>query len=339
MFVCPVVVDYQVDIEILGNIFVNVLEKAEVFLVTVSAAALRENLACSRIQGRKQCRCAVPDVVMGHTFNVSQAHGQEGLSPIEGLNLTFFVHAQDHGVIGRVEVQTDDIAHFFNEKGIRGDFEMPLAMRLEPEGIPYPVDRRAGNMNGIRHRPGRPMGSSRRSGLKRLANELGDLLIGNGTGSPGPQFVMESGKPLLQKSPAPHADRLRTVIDLLGNVFIGYSFSGHDNDPCPRHQSMGQRTRGGNSFQLLFLTSGDDQRVSELERFPFKGQNSQHLEMLRNEVRARYVTDIYAGRSRNFATIAQEFVEICKKLNKITPRDITKLYNPRPVGSYDNRVP
>ena len=75
--------------------------------------------AGGHVQGGEQRRGAVADVVVGDPLDVTQPHGQHRLGALQGLDLAFFVHAQDHGVVGRVQVQPDDVADFFDEEGGR----------------------------------------------------------------------------------------------------------------------------------------------------------------------------------------------------------------------------
>ncbi len=54
------------NVQVFGHIGVDMLEKAEVLLMAVTVSALSENFAGGDVEGRKQCRGAVPNVIMRH---------------------------------------------------------------------------------------------------------------------------------------------------------------------------------------------------------------------------------------------------------------------------------
>jgi len=70
------------NVQVFGHIGVDMLEKAEVLLMAVTVSALSENFAGGDVEGRKQCRGAVPNVIMRHALDISQPHGQEGLCAV-----------------------------------------------------------------------------------------------------------------------------------------------------------------------------------------------------------------------------------------------------------------
>jgi hypothetical protein len=55
------------------------------------------------------------------------------LGTLERLNLAFFIDAQHHRVIRRIEVETDDVAHLLDELRVGRELEASGAVRLDPE--------------------------------------------------------------------------------------------------------------------------------------------------------------------------------------------------------------
>jgi len=165
------------------DIGVDMFKKIEILLVAMAFFAAGEDLAGGDVERGEERGRAVADIVMGHAFDITQTHGQNGLGAVQRLNLALLVDAQDHGVVGRMEIQPDDITDFFDEKGIIGDFEMALAMGLKTKGAPDPLDCRPRDLGIFGDRACRPMGSVHGLGLKSLADELGDSFIGNRTGA------------------------------------------------------------------------------------------------------------------------------------------------------------
>ena len=70
------------------------------------------------------------DVVVGDTFDVAQTHRQQRLGAIESLDLRFLVNAKHNCLIGRVEVEADDVSYLLDEEGIVGELERPLEVGL-----------------------------------------------------------------------------------------------------------------------------------------------------------------------------------------------------------------
>ena len=53
----------------------------------------------------------MPLVVMRASLDLTGPHRQQRLRAIQRLDLGLFIDAQDHGVVGRMHIQTDDVAH------------------------------------------------------------------------------------------------------------------------------------------------------------------------------------------------------------------------------------
>ena len=66
--------------------------------------ALGHHFAGGDVQSGKQGGGAVPFVVVGNPFHVTQAQGQEGLTSFQRLDLALLVDAQNQGVLGGMQV-------------------------------------------------------------------------------------------------------------------------------------------------------------------------------------------------------------------------------------------
>lgn len=102
----------------------------------VTRQALADDSAVKGVQGGKQSRCAIALVVMSHGFSPPALHRQPWLGAVKGLNLALLVHAQDKGMIRRVEIQPYDILELVNEPGIPAKLEAPDQVRLQPMLFP-----------------------------------------------------------------------------------------------------------------------------------------------------------------------------------------------------------
>jgi hypothetical protein len=57
-------------------------------------------------------------VVVGAAFDLAGAHGQQRGGTIQRLNLALFVHAQDQGTLGRVQIKPNDVADLIDKQRV-----------------------------------------------------------------------------------------------------------------------------------------------------------------------------------------------------------------------------
>ena len=69
-------------------------------------------------------------VVMGHGPAAPFLHGQAGLGALESLDLALLIHAQDHGFVGRIEVQPHHVGEFLGEPPVLRELESLRPVRL-----------------------------------------------------------------------------------------------------------------------------------------------------------------------------------------------------------------
>jgi hypothetical protein len=95
--------------------------------------AVRQHLSIGDVQGRKQRRGPVTDVIVGDALNVAEPHGQHGLRAFQSLTLALLVHTQNQRIFWRIEVQPDHIPYLLHEQRIGRQLEGFLPMRLQTE--------------------------------------------------------------------------------------------------------------------------------------------------------------------------------------------------------------
>lgn len=118
MFVGGIVIDHQMNVQFRRDLFVYVLEKAQVFLVSMLGLALSDHVAISDVQSRKQCSCSMAFIVMCNPLYIPQPHGKHGLGPFQGLDLALLIDTEHHGILRGTHVEADDISNFFHKKRI-----------------------------------------------------------------------------------------------------------------------------------------------------------------------------------------------------------------------------
>src|SRR3981081_3419288 len=103
--------------------------------------ALANNLALKDIERREQSGDAMALVIMGYGASEPLLHRQTRLGTIKHLDLALLVNRQDNGVVGRIDVEADDLVQVGGKLGIFGQLELAHAVRLEAMSTPYPLHR------------------------------------------------------------------------------------------------------------------------------------------------------------------------------------------------------
>ena len=128
-----VIVEHQMDVEIgRHGLFDRGQEPAE-FDRAVALVATADDPAGGDVQGGEQRGRAVALVVMAASLDLPRSHRQQRLGAVERLDLRLFIDAQHQGMVGRVEVEPDDVAHLVDKQRIAGQLEGFEAVRLQPE--------------------------------------------------------------------------------------------------------------------------------------------------------------------------------------------------------------
>ena len=76
---------------------------------------LSDNRTGLDVERRKQRGGTVPSVVVRAPFGLPGLHRQQRGGAVEGLNLGLLVDAQHHGVLGRIDIQPDDVSDFVDQ--------------------------------------------------------------------------------------------------------------------------------------------------------------------------------------------------------------------------------
>jgi hypothetical protein len=158
-----------------------------------------------------------------------------------------------------MEIESDDIAHLLNEKGIVRQLEVSLAVRLEPEGLPDAVHRGLRQACLARDLADAPMRAVLRSSLQGPGHQLGHALIANRARTSGAQFVVQSHHAVLYKPTTPLAHGGVRHSQAPGDLLVRHSLRAEQNDSRPVNQAGGQRTGGGQSFQLFSVRCAHQQ--------------------------------------------------------------------------------
>ena len=114
-----VVVADQVQLQPVRDGGVDELEEPQELLVAVPPVVLGDHRSAGDVQGGEQAGRAVPHVVMGHPRRGRGQDRQAGRGPVQGLDLALLIDREDQGLLGRVEIQADDVADLLDELRVR----------------------------------------------------------------------------------------------------------------------------------------------------------------------------------------------------------------------------
>ena len=128
--------------------------------------ALADDPALQHVERGEQCRRAVALVIMGHRPAAAALHRQPWLRAVERLDLRLLVDRQHQRVLGRIDVETDDILDFGGELRVVRQLEGPHPMRLQAVRRPNPLHAAVADPGGLRQGSARP--------VRRLARRLAE---------------------------------------------------------------------------------------------------------------------------------------------------------------------
>src|SRR5712692_5177897 len=194
-------------------------------------------------------------------------HGKQWLGAFQGLDLALFIDAQHHGFVRRMQIQSHDIPHFFNEEGIGGELKVTLPMRLETKCAPDAVDRglREARLGSQRTAtPVRGVGGSR---PQRLANQRRDSFVADRARATRAQLTVQPRQALLEKTPPPIAHGHGVEMKPGSNGLVAHSRSTQQNDPRPPYQTVREGARDRDGAELLaFLRAQQQGRLGSSHR-------------------------------------------------------------------------
>jgi len=166
-----VVVHHEMNVQISGNGCLNRAQEFQEFATAMAPVQLPYDSAGRDVQSGKQSCRAMTLVVVGAPFSDTGRQRQNGLRPVECLNLAFFIDAQHHGLQRRINVQAHDVAGLLDKQGVGGEFERLLTVRLQTESAPNPADRCLRQLRLACHRACTPMGGIHRLPFQRLGDD------------------------------------------------------------------------------------------------------------------------------------------------------------------------
>ncbi len=254
-----VVVADQMDLEVLGDVGVDLGEEFAELDRPVAAVQAGDHGAVGGVERREQARGAVTDVVVGAFLGHPGHHRKRRLGPRQRLDLRLLVDAEDHGGLGRVEVEPHDVVDLLHEQRVVGELEPVLSVGLEVEGPPDPPDRRAREPAALGHLRPRPVRGVARCRLQRGHHHVLDLLGADRRRPARSRLVDQPVEAVLDEPGPPLTHRRRRTPDPVRDRRVVQAVGARQHDPRPQCQRLGRRRPTRPAPQLFTLVVGQDQ--------------------------------------------------------------------------------
>jgi hypothetical protein len=78
-------------------------------------------------------------IVMGHGTAAAFLHREARLRPIQRLNLAFLIYAHDHGLVGRVKIDSHHSSELLYKTLVLRQLEGLNSVRLQSVSLPDPL--------------------------------------------------------------------------------------------------------------------------------------------------------------------------------------------------------
>lgn len=241
MFVRPVVVADQMNLAS-GIARCNRIEKRDELDVRVSIEAATMDSSAGHFERSEQTRRSVAPIVVRHPGRKPLAHWQNGLRPIERLDLRFLIDAEDQGTLRRIEIEADDVGHLGIELGIGAELEGLDAMGLKAVLLPQAMHRSRAELDLLRQPSHAPVSG----GLRRFHRRSNHASLLRGRDCPRPTAAGASTQPfdaLLPVASTPCRDRLRVDPETRGHRTHRFTCCARKNDLRPQRDCLGHGRR------------------------------------------------------------------------------------------------
>jgi len=244
MFVGPVIVHDQMQIESGRRFAINLLEETDELLMPVTRHTVADDFAIEHAQGGEQGGRAVALVIVRHRSAAPLLDRQPRLRPIEGLDLAFFVDTQDDGFVRWIEIEADDIGELFEKLLVSAELEGLDQMRLDVVLPPYSANRGLADPLCLGQGPSAPMSCSRRFGVQSGLNDCADLPFRNAWEAAGAWGIfLEPGHSQGEEALSPQLNGRSRDTQPPCDTLTRHSVSGHGDDSRALHNAQRQALR------------------------------------------------------------------------------------------------
>ena len=243
VLVGAVVVADQVDLEVLGDLGVDLGEELLELRGAVSAVQAGDHGAVGDVEGREQGGGAVPDVVVGAALGHPGHHRQCRLGALQGLDLGLLVHAQHHRRLGWVQVEPDDVVELVDEQRVGGELEVLDPVRLDARTCARSHRSWTSTTGPLGHLRPRPVRRVRRRGLQRRHDHVLDLVHADRGRPARARLVEQAVEAVFEEPRPPLAHRHPVTAQLLGDRGVRPAIGTRQDDLRPQGSDWAEDAR------------------------------------------------------------------------------------------------
>ena len=189
VFVGRVIVHDKMQIEMERRLGIDPVEETNEFLVSMTRHAVADHFAIEQAQRGEQCGRTVALVVVRHCPATPFLDRQSWLGTIECLDLAFLVHAQDQGLVWRVEIKANHIVKLFDKTFVAAELESLGQMRLETVSIPDTLNRHPADALRLGHGADTPVSGASGRRMQSGLHHCPHFFLGDTGNAPWPRSV------------------------------------------------------------------------------------------------------------------------------------------------------
>ena len=227
------------------------VEEADELLMTMTLHALAEDLARKDVERRKQGGDTMPLIIVGHGTDASLLHRQSWLGTIQRLNLALFIDCQHDGMVGRIDVQTNDVLELGGKLRIVGQLKLAHQMRPQAVSAPYPLHRTDADPRRFGHGRAGPVARCRRRFRQRHRHHALGHLRAQRRDARWPRFIApKSRRAVVPESLLPPPDHRLGFTGCLHDLGSAATIGGQKNDFRPPNVLLRAIAVGHHCFKL-----------------------------------------------------------------------------------------
>lgn len=230
--VCGEVVENDVDFLVGRLTGDEIFEEGDELLTGVAADGLAQDFSGFGVERGVQRQGTVADVLEAMALGSSRGERQDRVFAIESLDGRLLIDTEDGGMLGRVDIQAQDVGGFALEVGIVGCHVALHAMGLDPVLLPGAGHHHVMDPEFLGQAPGAPVGRAIGGGLLGPSQDSGlharrehfDLAA----------FVagVEAGETLLREALFPLADEGRGTAEFALDLGVRGPVGEQQDDAC-----------------------------------------------------------------------------------------------------------
>jgi len=219
-----------------------------------------DDLAGGDIERREEGGSSVPAIVVSAQLGQPRTHGQDGLGPVQGLDLALLVGAENDRPVRRIEIQPNDVAHLLHQLRVGGQLEGVSTVWLEPEGAPDPKYGGVAEADCLGHAPGGPVGGVAWRRLQSPHYHLFDFRIADPSRRTASRLIQQSGWATSHEPSPPSAHGGVGDTELLRDRDVAHTSRTTQHDARTQRQCLGRSSPPRPAFQGFAIFGAENKR-------------------------------------------------------------------------------